>query len=260
MSTTPAVSHARRCGHPVLIQVPALFLMEMSNWRWSWRAMLFGGTLTPLFSLLALGVFARDSGERALIYVMTGNIVVGLLFGTMDSIQGRVLWLRFQGGLDYVATLPVQRYAFVLAMVCSFLLFSLPSLVVTMCAGPLLFHIPLRVSPLILVVTPLCALPLAGLGGLLGLIGHSPQESGNLTRLLSLVMAGLGPVLVPPDHLPGALPALGRLSPATYAASALRQALFGPVTGQMSVDLAVLAAMAALFLWLVGRKMHWCQG
>ena len=36
------------------------------------------GTITPLFSLLALGVFARDSGGEALTYVVTGNIVVKL--------------------------------------------------------------------------------------------------------------------------------------------------------------------------------------
>jgi ABC-2 type transport system permease protein len=35
-----------------------------------------------------------------------------------------------------------------------------------------------------------------------------------------LVMLGLGPVLIPPDRLPGIMLILGRLSPATYAASA----------------------------------------
>ena len=53
---------------------------------------------------------------------------------------------------------------------------------------------------------------------------------------------------------------LGRFSPATYAASALRQALLGPLTGQIVLDLAALAGFTAVVLWLVGRKMDWRQG
>ena len=82
-----------------------------------------------------MGVFARDSGGEALIYVVTGNIVISLLFGTMGNVESRVSWLRFQGGLDYFATLPVRRYVFVLAMVAAFLLISLPSLIITTVLG-----------------------------------------------------------------------------------------------------------------------------
>jgi ABC-2 type transport system permease protein len=239
------------------VQLLDLFLMELTNWRWSWRGMLLSGTITPLFSLVAMGFFARDSGGEALVYVVTGNIVVGLLFGTMNSVQGRVLWLRFQGGLDYVATLPVQRHTFVLAMVLAFLLISLPSLIVTIALGPLLLRIPVHLSPLIVVVIPFCALPLAGVGAMLGLVGRTPQESGNLTFLLTLGMTVLGPVVAPPDRLPRFVVWLGRLSPATYAASALRQVVVGPVGGQIVVDLAVLGGIAVLSMWLVGHKMSW---
>lgn len=260
MSTTSATLEAApRRTRALAVQLWDLFLMELTNWRWCWRGMLLTGTLTPLFSLLAFGVFARDSGPGALVYVMTGNIVVSLLFGTMSQVQSRVNWLRFQGGLDYVATLPIQRHIFLLAMVMSFLLLSLPSLLVTMTLGPILLGVPIRLSPLILIVVPLCALPLAGAGAVLGLAGRTPQESGNLTFLLILLLTGLGPVVIPPDHLPGFMLALGRLSPATYAASALRQAMVGPVTPLIVLDLAVLAGVAAALLWLAGRRMSWRQ-
>jgi ABC-2 type transport system permease protein len=249
----------RRYGHPFPAQLLDVFLMELTNWRWSWRSMLLRGTVTPLFSTVALGFFARDSGPEALVYVMTGNIVVGLLFGTMNSVQGRVEWLRFQGGLDYYATLPVQRYVLILAMVWSFLLISLPSTVGTLLLGALLLDVPIALNPLVLITIPLCALPLAGLGANLGLTGRTPGESGNLTFLLTLLLTALGPVVVPPDRLPNIALLLGRLSPATYAASALRQTIVGPTTEQIVVDLAVLGAMAAAFLWLVGRKMNWRQ-
>jgi len=37
---------------------------------------------------------------------------------------------------------------------------------------------------------------------------------------------------------------------------ALRQTLIGPLTGQISLD---LAGVTVIVLWLVGRKMDWRQ-
>ena len=251
MSTTPL----DRRGQPVLAQWWDLFQMELTNWRWSWRGSLLQGTITPMFSLLALGFFARDSGREALLYVVTGNIVVSLLFGTMTSVESRVSWLRFQGGLDYVATLPVSRAAFVLAMVAAFLLLSLPSVIVTAVLGPLLLGAPVHIHPLILLVIPACTAPLAGVGAALGMTGRTQQQSGNLTFLLMLVMTALGPVVVPPDRLPGFMVFLGHFSPATYAASALRQVMVGPVTARLALDLLVLCAVTAASMAWVSRRM-----
>lgn len=254
MSTMPL----DRCGQPVLVQWWDLFRMELTNWRWSWRGSLLQGTITPIFSLLALGFFARDSGREALLYVVTGNIVVSLLFGTMTSVESRVSWLRFQGGLDYVATLPVRRSAFVLAMVAAFLLFSLPSVIITTIVGPLLLDAPVHIHPLILLVIPCCTAPLAGVGAALGMTGRTQQASGNLTFLLMLLMTALGPVIVPPDKLPGFMVFLGHFSPATYAASALRQVMVGLMTARLLVDLLVLCAVTAASMawvsWRMGRQ------
>ena len=62
---------------------------------------------------------------------------------------------------------------------------------------------------------------------------------------------------VPPN--PVLVQFLGRFSPATYAASALRQALVGPLTGRILLDLGVLAGFTAVVFWLVGHKMDWRQ-
>ena len=259
MCTIPSRERERRYRQPVLVQLVDLFLIELTNWRWSWRHALVTGTITPLFTIIALGAFARDDGGETLAYVMTGNIVVSLLFGTLNTVHSHIEWLRFYGGLDYFATLPIQRYALVLAIAMTFLLFSLPSLVITMCLGSLLLRVPIALHPLVVIVVPLCALSLAGVGAMLGLIGRVPGESRNLTSVLTLLMIALGPVVIPPERLPGFAVVLGCLSPATYAASALRQTTVGPLTTRIALDLAVLAGMTVLFLWLVGRKMGWRQ-
>jgi ABC-2 type transport system permease protein len=92
---------------------------------------------------------------------------------------------------------------------------------------------------------------------MLGLIGRVPGESRNLTSVLTLLMIALGPVVIPPERLPRFALVLGHLSPATYAASALRQTMVGPLTARFALDLTVLAGITVLSLWVVGQKMNW---
>lgn len=242
-----------------LVQLVDLLLIELTNWRWSWRSMVITGTIAPLLSTIALGVFARDSGREALTYVLTGNIVLALMFGNMDNVQSHFVYMRFMGALDYFATLPIQKHILILAVVLSFLLLSLPSLVVTMLLGSLLLDVPITLDPILLIVIPLCAIPLAGIGALIGTSARTRYEAGSLSLIVTMVMTGLGPVIIPPARLPGVMLFLGRFSPATYAASALRQALLGPLTGQIVLDLAVLMGVAVVIFWLVGRRMDWRQ-
>lgn len=234
-------------------------MIELTNWRWSWRSMVILGMVTPLSSMVFFGFFARDAGPDALAYVLTGNVVLALMFDNLDKVTSRFSFMRAMGNLDYYATLPIQKHVLILAVVLSFLLLSLPSLVVTVLGGAVLLGVPLALHPVILIVIPLCTIPMAGIGALIGSIARTLQEAGSLSLLITLVMLGLGPVLILPSRLPDVMLIMGRFSPATYAASALRQALLGPLTGQIFLDLAVLTGVTAVVLWLVGRKMDWRQ-
>jgi len=243
----------------IFIQVVDLFLMEMTNWRWSWRSMLLTATLTPIFGLLSIGIFARDSGLQTLVYVFTGNIILSLMFGNMGNVESRFCFMRFGGGLDYYASLPVRRYALILAVVLSFLLLSIPSLIVTVAFGAFFLRVPVHPHPLLLAVVPLCAVPLSGVGALVGTWARTPQEAGAINLILTMVMAGLGPVVIPPERLPRLFLWLGYLSPATYAASALRQTLIGPLSSRLALDLIALVVLSILVFGLVGRLMAWRQ-
>jgi ABC-2 type transport system permease protein len=76
---------------------------------------------------------------------------------------------------------------------------------------------------------------------------------------MTMVMLFIGPVIIRESRLPDILLLVGRLSPATYAASALRQTLVEPMTGQVVVDLAALVGFSLLTFWLVGLKLDWRQ-
>lgn len=244
-----------RREHALPVQLLDLVLIQLSNWRWSWRRMVITGMIAPLCSLLALGLFARDAGPEALVYVLTGNVVLALMFENLGKVSSNFAFMKAMGTLNYFATLPIRRYLLVLATLIAFFLMSLPALLLTVTAGWRLLGISLALHGLLLLVVPLTALPLAALGALLGLHARTPEEAGSTTTLLIFVLTALGPVVIPPERLPGWLVSLGWLSPATYAASALRQTLVGPVTARLGVDLVVLSVLTGVFGWLASRHM-----
>jgi ABC-2 type transport system permease protein len=221
--------------------------------------MLTAAILAPLFSILTLGIFGRDSGPNALHYILTGNVVMTLMFGIMSNVQSHFNFMRTMGGLDFFATLPISKYALILAIVVGFLLLSLPAVIMTAGVGAFILKIPLSVSPLILLVIPVCAVPLAGIGAIIGIRGQNFQESGAINLVVTLILTSLGPVIIPPDKLPDWMMTVGRFSPATYAASALRQTLLGPMTAVLLTDLLALTIFGLISFWLVGRFLDWRQ-
>lgn len=243
---------------PSLInQLIDVFLIEFTNWRWSWQSMLILGTAAPLLSLVGLGVFAHDSGRTALEYVLIGSIVLSLMFGIMSNITNHFLFMRFQGTLDYFATLPVRRPILIGALVLAFFCISLPSILVTTIVGSLLLGVQLAPSLLVIIVIPLCALSISGIGALIGIQARTPQEASAVQLLLQMLLIGIGPVVVPPNKLPAISLLIGHISPTTYAAEALRQVLLGPVNAELFVDIAVLVGVTIVTFWLVGYKLHW---
>ena len=246
-------------AQPRLAQLLDLILIQLSNWRWTWRSMVVVSIVTPLLGIAALGIFARDSGHEALVYVLTGNLILSLVFGTLSKVCSNFSFMRIRGMQHYFATLPIQSSSLVLATIIAFFLLSLPSTLITLVIGALYLGLQVHLSPLLLLVLPLAASSLSGIGAIIGARARSPEEGDAISMLVSLGLVGLGPVMAPPDRLPDFLVALGAFSPATYAASALRQTLLGPVTARLPLDLAVLALFSLVTLWWVSRKMDWRQ-
>lgn len=240
-----------------LVQLTDLFLMELTNWRWSWQTMISLGIATPMLSIIALGTFASNASSTTLTYILIGNVVLALMFENLNKVSSRFAFMRFMGNLDYFATLPIERYLLTLAMVFAFQVLSLPALIITIAFGAWFLDISLTLHPLLVLVVPLCAIPLSGIGAFIGSIARSPEEASSLNLLVTLVLLGIGPVIIPNEQMPDFMIILGSLSPATYAASALRQVLIGPMSWSVLVDMGALVMLSMIIFWLVGRRRQW---
>ena len=242
---------------PLHLQFWDLFLIELSNWRWGWRNLALTGTVLPMFGILLLGSFARELGASALSFVLVGNLVMALLFEHMGKLISHFAYLKTAGSLDYFATLPIRKAVLILAASSAFFILFLPSLFVVLLGGAWILELELHIHQLALIVIPLCALPLAGIGALIGVSFRTPEEASAVGRLLTILMLTIGPVLIPPERLPDWLVWIGFLSPATYAASALRQVILGPLSSRLLLDTTVLSGSILISFWMVDRKMDW---
>ncbi len=245
---------------PFRIQLLDVTLMQLTNWRWSWRGVLITSVIAPVVTTVSLGIFAQSSGPAVLGHVMTGNIVLSLLFGTVGTVSSNFAYMRATGILDYFATLPVYRTTLILASVLAFLALSLPPALLTLILGSLILQVPVVVSPLIVVVLPLISMALCGLGALIGLLGRAPEEVNSVSTLATFALVAIGPVIIPAERLPGIIQAIGLFSPATYAASALRQVVLAQADRlSLGLDLVVLCGVMLVLLWLVGQRLDWRQ-
>lgn len=242
---------------PFPVQLFNLTLIQLANWRWAWRGTLLTGIIAPLLGTLALGIFATKDD---LGHIITGYMVMSLLFGTFDKVAAHFAYMRIVGRLEFFATLPIYRSALILATVAAFMVLSLPAVLLTLIMGLLILDVQLSLSPWVVVVIPLIGVTLCGLGALIGIIIKTPEEVGNISALITFVLIGFGPVVIPLNRLPEIVGTLSYISPATYAASALRQTVLGvPDRIPLGVDLLVLSLILVGSLWLVGRRMDWRQ-
>ena len=242
------------------LQLLDLVLIELSNWRWSWRSLVVVSAFVPLFSMVGLSVYARDLGPEALNTVFSGSLVMSLMFGNLGNIQSHLVFMRFQGTLEYFATLPIHKHALLLAITIAFFLLSLPALLTLLIIGSALLQISLAPHPLLLLVIPLCVLPMSAVGALIGVSVRDPQQGGSLSVLTTFLLAGLGPVFFPAERLPALLNHIGAVNPAARAASALRQTLIGPRSELLALDLAILFGFTLCIFYVVGKKLDWRVG
>lgn len=230
-----------------------LFLVQLSNWRWSWRGMVITGMVAPILTLAAMGVFAKESGDQSVHQVFVGSLTLALLFETQNKVAANFAFMKFNDAFAFYAALPVRPQALIVATAAAFTLLALPALVCTTLFGVLILGLNVSLSPLAVPVLLAVVLPFVGYGAWLGSRANGPEEAGSLSLLSVLAMVSLGPVAVPAHLLPDFMVWIGWANPAFYASSLLRQVFFGPVGGRTAVYFGVLLGYL-LLMWVLSSK------
>lgn len=236
-----------------------LYVMQLTNYRWTWRWQIIGGLIAPVsFMFMLKSLLATDASTPDLgAHILAGNLVMSAVFTTMGNTANRFAWLKETEGLDYYATLPIGRAVMVMTVILAFVTLTLPSMAATVLLGRLLFALPLTPHPLVLVVVALAALSLAAVGAGIGILSPDVETQGVVSNLALFVMLFLSPVLIPAERLPPLLQVSSRLLPTSYAVEALRRLLVGTVDETVLLDLAVLTGFSILSLFVATRRLDW---
>lgn len=241
-----------------VIQVYDLLLIQLTSFRWSWRRTMILGAIVPILSILIFSQFINEEQNELLGYVFVGNLVLSILFETIGKVSSRFAYMRASGMLDYLATLPIERTALILATVLAFFILSLPGFMMTVIIGKFILQIPLSINISIIFILPLISISLCGLGALIGLLGRNPEEVGSISTLTTFILYVMGPILIPTKTLPPLFSTISLLSPTTYAASALRQVMLNQTDNiPLYIDIVVLVFITFVLLKLVSKHIDW---
>ena len=245
-----------------LAQFADLYLMQLANYRWTWRWQLTAGLLAPLsFMFMLHTLLERDASAAAGLtvgaHIMAGNLVISTILTTMEHSASRFAWLKATEGLDYYATLPINRAVMIVAVIASFITLALPQLAMTLLLGRVLFDLPLSPHPLALVVIVLAAVSLASVGAVLGILAPDQSTQQVTSSLLQFAMLFLSPVLIPAERLPPLMQVTSRILPTGYAVEALRKLLVGVLDEVVLLDIAALALFSVVSLFIATRRLDW---
>jgi ABC-2 type transport system permease protein len=219
-------------------------------------AQIVGALGQPLLYLLALGfglgpVFAKSGHGNYIQFLAPGVIGMTVLFSGAFSGIG-LLWDRQFGFLKETLVAPVPRTHVMIGR-------TLGGATVAMMQGLLVLIACVLVGfrpasfialPMLLVTMALIAIVFCAFGTAIGSRLENMQAFPLIMNFLMMPLFFLSGALYPLDGLPVALKAITNVNPLSYGVDGLRSTLIGMTHFGLPLDLAVLAAVAVVFLGL----------
>jgi ABC-2 type transport system permease protein len=230
-----------------------LWLRELKRYTRS-RSQVVASLGQPLLYLLVLGfglgpVFQRAGNGSYIQFVAPGVIGMSVLFTSIFSGIG-LLWDRQFGFLKETLVAPVPRLTVMIGK-------TLGGATVATIQGLLVLIICLIAGfrpvnwatlPLALVFMILTAVVFSGLGMAIGSMLQDMQGFQLIMNFLVMPIFFLSGALFPLNDLPKILSVITRMDPLSYGIDGLRSVLIGASQFEPAVSLAVLCAVALLFL------------
>ena len=209
------------------------------------------GILFPFAFVLAFAI-RNSSDMRSLV---PGLLALTVLFGTTSMEAIVIVFERRIGSLERLLLAPVRLPALLAGKLLGGMVFGLAVALVVLVVALAVYGAGGVNWPLLILALLLSAAAFSALGALVSVGVKEVFEAQTLANFIRFPMMFLGGVFVPVEELPRGLEVVARALPLTYAVEALRAALAGGPFGRAALDLAVLAAFAAVLFLLAVRIM-----
>ncbi len=232
--------------------------------RWQFRRQ---ATMLPLLvlvqvflaiaTILGFGLVIGDPPPDQALYLATGAPTITLVMVGLVMTPQMLSQSRTEGSLDWMRTLPVPRWSFLVSDLLVWTLIALPGMVLGIVTGVLRFDVDLSPAPWLVPATLLVSLTAAAVGyGMASLL--KPTLAMLMTQVLVFVVLLFTPVSYPADRMPAWLQTAHEWFPFEPMAQLVRSGLasdaFAVPGRSLAVLLAWCAASVAGATWALRRR------
>jgi len=258
ITNTPIVLTRVQGLHKFGTDLKYLWLEQMLEIRTIWYWYFIFSLVLPLamvFGFTRIGSGLSD--PNSLIYIISGSAIFSVANDGLYTMAVKIGSMKKEGMLLYYASLPINKVAFVTAIMLSRLSVTLPGMIGPMLFGSLIYKVDLNFNVWIVLLLPLTALALSVIGMALGSLINSLEMIQIIVNLLLFILIMAAPVFIPWQSLPIPLKLLGYFLPPSYAADALRRVLSGMIDASFYLDIAILSLMTLVSFVILNRWLNW---
>ncbi|MED9903356.1 MAG: ABC transporter permease [Lachnospiraceae bacterium] len=231
--------------------IKAELLSLRLNWQWSLLIVLVSPLSVLFFLYLLMG-----ENVAYMPYIVTGNIVMSLVTGTMLTLGQELGLLKQICGFEYYAVLPIKKIYLIVAYLVRATLTTIPSILILMFVGKYILKLPIRFHVSFIVIVLLSGISLSALGAFIGMYSKDSEQASIFTQVIQPVIVYCAPVFMPLEQMPQSIKYISYLIPTTHVANALRASLGGQFDW---VSIGILVIFSIISIILVEFKMDWRQ-
>lgn len=228
---------------------------------WGWEVVWFTYSLANALSITYIGAgMDQISGTQVdtdylVIYLLIGTLVWRYLSIVFDAISEMIAWERWEGTIEYTFMAPVSRLTHMLGQTVFSLVWGLFFTGVIFGVVALLFDVDLSNANLAGASLVMLAASLSFIG--FGIVAAVlpllfPERGAQMTNVVQALLLLVSGVYYPITVLPGWMQAVARVSPATYALSAMRAAILENASWTFLIKDVLLLTVMGLVMIPIG--------
>ncbi|MBT9165291.1 MAG: hypothetical protein DDT22_00821 [candidate division WS2 bacterium] len=241
--------------HKFINDIVFVFLSQVlvirHRWFWTCFMVVFYPLAYAAFVFLLVG-----ADKKMPLYIVTGSITTALTTSAMLTLGQRLGGLKDLRAFEFYASLPISKLAFIFGLITEGLISSLPSAIILLFIGMLLFGFSIHNILLFTVTIILAGYSLAGLGAVIGFRSRSGGIASIITQIINPIIIFLAPVYMPPEKFPYLLQKTSWFLPTTHVARLFRNSLEGTSAGNME-SLIILLLFLVTSILVVEFGLDW---
>jgi ABC-type multidrug transport system permease subunit len=158
---------------------------------------------------------------------------------------------------EHYSVLPIAKISLITALVIRCTLFSLPSMLMVLIFGNILFDLGISINSMTIVSFVVSGFALAGIGGIIGLYSKNSDLARLATEIVHPILVFVAPVLVPIERLHPVLQKLAYFLPTTYIANMFRANLAGDMGTYFWINFMIVIIFMLLSIYLITIRLDW---